>query len=362
MNRLEQLGVERVINASGRMTALGVNTLSDEVLDAMATAGTSYVEIDELQQAVGKEVARLIGAEAAMATTGAAAGIALMVAACVAGSDLTRVQALPDSLGAPDEVIIQAGHQVNFGAHVTQLIRLAGGKPVPIGAVNGVSEAHLSGMFGAQTAAFLFVQSHHAVQKGMLALERCIAICKEHGVPVLVDAAAEEDLTRIVTSGADLVTFSGGKAIGGPTSGIVAGRADLVEACRAQNVGIGRPMKVGKEGLLGLVAALAAYVERDIEAERKRCSAIVDRLLDGFDGYADTRRLADEAGRGIERAGVVLEPQRAADLVTFLRAGSPPIYPRGHLLNLGIVAFDPRPMDDEDVEIVIERVLAYFDS
>lgn len=362
MNWLAQLGVDRVINASGRMTALGVNTLSAEVLDAMATAGAGYVEIDALQRAVGEEVARLIGPEAAMVTTGAAAGIALMVAACVAGTDLTRVQALPDPLNAPDEVIIQAGHQVNFGAQVTQLIRLAGGKPVPIGAVNGVSEAHLSGAFGPQTAAFLFVQSHHSVQKGMLSLGRCIAICKERGVPVLVDAAAEEDLTRFVTSGTDLVTFSGGKAIGGPTSGIVAGRADLVEACRAQNVGIGRPMKVGKEGLLGLAAALSAYVQRDVDSEHKRCSAIVDRLLAGFDGYAGTRRLADEAGRGIERAGVVLEPQRAADLVTFLRAGSPPIYPREHLLNLGIVAFDPRPLADGDVDTVIQRVRAYFGS
>lgn len=361
MNAFEQLNVKRVINASGRMTNLGVNTLSAEVLAAMETAGASYVEIDELQRAVGREIARLVDAEDAMVTTGAAAGIALMVAACIAGADLTRVQALPDPLDAPNEVLIQAGHQVNFGAQVTQLIRMAGGKPVPLGAVNSVSEAHLTGAIGPRTAAFLFVQSHHSVQKGTLSLERCVALCAEKGVPVLIDAAAEEDLTRFVTSGADLVTFSGGKAIGGPTSGIVAGRADLVEACRAQNAGIGRPMKVGKEGLVGLYAALSTYVRRDVEAERRHCSAIVDRLLAGFDGCVKTQRLADEAGRGIERAGIVLDPQRAAELVTFLRDGSPPIYPRGHLLNLGIVAFDPRPMADDDVETVVQRVKAFFD-
>jgi L-seryl-tRNA(Ser) seleniumtransferase/D-glucosaminate-6-phosphate ammonia-lyase len=194
----------------------------------------------------------------------------------------------------------------------------------------------------------------------MLPLDRCLELCAERKVPVLVDAAAEEDLTRYTSIGAALVTFSGGKAIGGPTSGIVAGRGDLVEACRAQSVGIGRPMKIGKEGLLGLLAAVSAYVSRDAEAERQRSTAIVDRLLLGFKGCGTPRRLADEAGRGIERAGIILEPSQAADLVTHLRAGSPPIHPRTHLLNAGIVAFDPRPLDDDDVEIVIERVRSFF--
>jgi D-glucosaminate-6-phosphate ammonia-lyase len=359
MNVLEQLGVERVINASGRMTNLGVNTLSPGVLEAMAEAGASYVEIDALQRAVGRDIGRLIGAEDAMITTGAAAGVALMVAATIAGTDITRVHALPDPLDAPNEVLIQAGHQVNYGSPVTQLIRMAGGKPVPVGSVNSVSKEHLSGAISSRTAAFLYVQSHHSVQKGMLSLEECITICGERSVPVLLDAAAEEDLTHFATSGADLVTFSGGKAIGGPTSGIVAGRPRLVEACRAQNQGIGRPMKVGKEGMAGLLAAVTAYMERDADAERARCSAIVDRLLAGLEGAVETRRLQDEAGRGIERAGVVLDRAGARELVSFLTQGSPPIYPRSHLLNLGIVAFDPRPLADGDVEIIIDRVHAF---
>jgi D-glucosaminate-6-phosphate ammonia-lyase len=357
---LNQLGVERVVNASGRMTALGVNTLTPDVLEAMSEAGQAYVDIDELQRAAGRAVAGLIGAEDAMLTTGAAAGVALMVAATIAGSDITRVQALPDPLDAPARIVIQAGHQVNFGAQVTQLIRMAGGTPVAVGSVNSVSKGHLQGALDKHTAAFMFVQSHHAVQKGMLSLAECIEICRDDGVPVLVDAAAEEDLNRFVSSGADLVTFSGGKAIGGPTSGIVAGRADLVEACRAQGVGIGRPMKIGKEGIAGLLSALTAYVDRDIAAERSRCSALVDQILTGLDDAVETRRLQDEAGRGIERAGVVLDPQRARDLVAHLAAASPPVYPRGHLLNLGIVAFDPRPLADTDIEHVINTVRSFM--
>lgn len=360
MDLLEQLKVRRVINASGRMTALGVNTLSEDVLAAMATAGRSYVEIDQMKRAVGSQIATLIGAEDAMVTTGAAAGVALMVAACIAGTDLTRIQALPDAQGHPHEVLIQAGHQVNFGAEVTQLIRLAGGTPHPIGAVNSVNEAHLTGAMGPQVAAFLYVQSHHTVQKGMLPLNRCLELCHAQGVPVLIDAAAEEELTHFVTSGAALVTFSGGKAIGGPTSGIVAGRRDLVEACRAQDAGIGRPMKIGKEALAGLYTALTAYMQRDSKAEQRRCAALVDALLTGFAKVVKTERLIDEAGRGIERAAIVLAPAQAAAFIAFLRTGQPPIYPRTHLANLGIVAFDPRPLAAGDSEIIIKRVHEFF--
>lgn len=360
MNYLDELNVPRAINASGRMTALGVNTLSDDVLGAVAEAGRSYVDMRELRQATERRIAKLIGAEDAMITTGAAAGVALMVAASISGDDLVRVQALPDPLGHPDEILIQAGHQVSFGAPITQMIRMAGGKPRAIGLVNSVSEAHLMGAFGPQVAAFLYVQSHHTVHKGTLSLARCVELCSAAGVPLLIDAAAEEDLPHFVNSGAALVTFSGGKAIGGPTSGIVAGRRDLVQACRAQNGGIGRPMKVGKEQILGLWVALTAYVQRDHTAEQARNQAVVDELLRGFAPFAQTQRLPDEAGRGIERAGIVLSPARAAVLVAFLEEGTPPIYTRGHLVSQGIVAFDPRPLAADDIPVIIERVRVFF--
>ena len=178
MDFLKQLKVSRVINASGRMTALGVNTLSEEVVAAVAEAGRNYVDMDELRRATEARIAALIGAEDAMVTTGAAAGVALMIAAVIAGEDINRVQALPDPLGQPNEILLQAGHQVGFGAPIAQMIRMAGGLPRPVGLVNSVSEANLRGGFGPQTAAFLYVQSHHTVHKGMLSLLRCVAICR----------------------------------------------------------------------------------------------------------------------------------------------------------------------------------------
>jgi L-seryl-tRNA(Ser) seleniumtransferase/D-glucosaminate-6-phosphate ammonia-lyase len=198
----------------------------------------------------------------------------------------------------------------------------------------------------------------------MLSLERVIALSHAANVPVILDAAAEEDLRHFATCGVDLVTFSGGKAIGGPASGIIAGRADLIDACRAQLAGIGRPMKIGKEGIIGVITALHAYLNRDLPALRAHQGTLVDELLSAFNAIPGvrTQRLEDEAGRGIERAAIELSPERALDLARFLRAGTLAIYPRGHLLNLGLVAFDPRPLSQEDVQVIVSRVKAFFEG
>jgi seryl-tRNA(Sec) selenium transferase len=123
-------------------------------------------------------------------------------------------------------------------------------------------------------------------------------------------------------------------------------------------------MKIGKEQMLGLAVALERYLERDADEVATRSSIIVDQLLEGFSSIDSvrTQRLSDEAGRGIERAGIVLEPDMGRALVEHLANGKPPIYPRTHLLNTGIIAFDPRPLERDDVDIIVERVRAFFDE
>lgn len=364
MDPYRKLNVSPVINASGMMTALGGSTITPEVAGAMGFAGQLQIEMDALQRAAGAEIARLLGTADAMVTTGASAGIALMVAGLVAGTDITSVERLPDPGDSPNEIIVQSGHLVNFGAPVRQMIALGGGTARPIGSVNHVREAHLTEAVSDRTAGALYVQSHHSVQKGTLSLRQFISLCKQHGVPVILDAAAEEDLRAFVGGGVDLVTFSGGKAIGGPSSGIIAGRADLVDACRAQLSGIGRPMKVGKEAIIGLVTALESYVERDVTAVRAHQQAIVDFLMTSFGEIPEARcrELEDEAGRGIHRAAIELSAGRAADLARFLRDGTPAIYPRSHLINVGLVAFDPRPLTLDDARVIVQRVRSFFED
>jgi L-seryl-tRNA(Ser) seleniumtransferase/D-glucosaminate-6-phosphate ammonia-lyase len=368
----ERLGVDRVINASGMMTRLGGALLAPEVARAMADAGAAHVDLDELKTRAGKAIAGWTGAEAAWPTSGAAAGIAIMTAAVVAGADPSRVARLPDADWAPRTVLVQAGHWVDFGAPVEQMVRLGGGRPVLVGSVNRVTTDDARGALASVgVAAVLFVQSHHAVQQGMLTLTETVALARERAVPVLVDAAAEEDLRRYVTAGADLVAYSGGKAFGGPTSGFVAGRVELVAACRAQERGIARAMKVGKEAIVGLLAALDLYVKRDGPAEASRQAGIVATLREALGRLPHTRvaESADEAGRGIVR--LTLSPDAralgfgAADLVRTLASGAPGrprVMVRAHGASTGTIALDPRPLTAADVPVLVEAIRAAYDG
>ncbi|MCL6596268.1 MAG: aminotransferase class V-fold PLP-dependent enzyme [Firmicutes bacterium] len=363
MASYEALGASPVINASGRMTALGGSVLAPEVREAMSRAAEAYVDMDDLLRQAGARIAALCGAEDAFLTTGAAAGVVAMVAAVVAGDDPARVRALPDATWPRRDIVVQAGHLVDFGAPIEQMVRLGGGRVRAVGAVNAVPRSALEAALDGEAAAVLYVQSHHAVGRGQLPLEEVVASAHAAGVPVLVDAAAEEDLTRYVRLGADLVAYSGGKAIGGPSSGFVLGRRHLVALCRAHEHGILRPMKIGKETALALVAATERYLLRDDAAEHLAWEERLEGLRAGLSGV-DGLRLAveaDEAGRAIRRLAVGVEPGAGftlAQLVERLRRASPPIAVRSHRLAEGWIALDPRPLRPSEVDVVVGRIRA----
>lgn len=365
MTVFERFGVDPVINAAGKMTALGGSAQAAEVAAAQAEAATAHVDIAALRARAGEVIAARTEAEAACVTTGAAAGIVISVAACIAGSDPDRVARLPDSDGMVNRVVLQAGHAVNFGAPVEQMVRLAGGRPVIAGTRVGVSADEVgSALEEAPCAALLYVQSHHAAQEGIVPLEDCIELAHARRTPVIVDAAAEEDLRRYVRAGVDLVTYSGGKAFGGPTVGFIAGRRDFVAACEAQGRGIARPMKVGKEQIAGLLVALERYEATDAEAEvarRRRVNAIVRETLEGI-GEVEVSIRMDEAGRPIERVAVHARAGGfdVRDLVRFLAEGTPSIRTRNHHLDDGLVTFDPREVTEPEAYVIAERLRVYF--
>jgi D-glucosaminate-6-phosphate ammonia-lyase len=365
MDIYERIGVPSVINAAGKLTALGGSAQHEEVAAAQFSAARGHVDLSTLRQRAGELAAKATGAEAASITTGAAAGIVVGVAAVIAGTDPRLIALLPESEGLRNRILIQAGHWVIFGAPVEQMVRLGGGVPQLVGNVNNVPEAVLEETLReSEPAALLYVQSHHAVQERMVPLERCIELAHTHNVPVIVDAAAEQDLARYIAAGVDLVTYSGGKAFGGPTVGFIAGRRELIEACEAQTRGIARPMKVGKEQIVALLVALERYSARDESAEREqRVNAIVRDAVDGIDTVDITLR-PDEAGRPIER--VALSARNGAfdvrELVDFLADGSPSIRTRNHHLDAGIVAIDPREVSEEQAAVIADRLRAFFRS
>ena len=361
MNCYEKIGLQRVINASGRMTDLGVSTLSDKVAKAAIEGGQSYVVISDLIKKAGTIIASYTGGEDACPTCSASAAIAITVAALVTGGKKTLIDRMPDSSGLKNEVIIQKGHVVQFGAPIESMIRVGGGVPVEAGMANLVVPEDIEEHITDNTVAILYVKSHHCVQKGMLSIEKMIEIAHKHSLPLIIDSAAEEDFKKYIAMGADLVIYSGAKALEATTSGFVTGRKDVIANCRKQYQGIGRPMKIGKESIMGLLAALEQYHNRDHQKEVDDQKATVSYLMTELNKINGVKAVQtqDEAGREIYRCRVSVDEKvvgkNIVEVDELLKSGNPSIHCRGHQLTQGYMFFDPRPLVSGDKELIVEK-------
>jgi uncharacterized pyridoxal phosphate-dependent enzyme len=296
------LGVRPVINAWGTVTLMGGSTPPPEVLAAMAEAGRQYVPIQELEAAAGRYIAGRLGVEAAFISCGAAAGMALAVAACMAGTDPARRAQLPNTEGLKNEVIVFRSMRSTYD----QAFRVAGARLVEIGMPKRTEAWELEhALSSPQVAAVGYIVEHE--NPGMLPLETILELAHARSVSVIVDAAAEippvENLWKYSHLGADLTIFSGGKDIRGPQStGLVVGRQDLIEACAfhsCPNHSIGRGMKVGKEEIMGFVTALDIYLAQDFEAEMAAWEAqvaYVVEALSAIEGVTARRVYPGEPG------------------------------------------------------------------
>ena len=287
MSIYDEIGLPRVINAAGSMTYLGGSLMHPEVLEAMRSAAGSYVFIEDLLKWASDEIAAHTGAAAGLVTTGTTGGLILATAACLTGTDRQRMQQLPDTRDFKAEVIMQKQHRISFD----HAVRIAGARIVEVGSPHETALADIEAALSAQTAAVL----HMALEpQPTAALSEVADLAHEHGVPVIVDAAAElppvSNLRAFIEEGADLVIFSGGKAICGPNdSGILCGRGDLIGAATAQafpNPGIGRALKVSKEQIVGLVYALRRFANTDFDAEATRWQEQCQRMCDALQGLA----------------------------------------------------------------------------
>ncbi|WP_372620610.1 hypothetical protein [Falsiroseomonas sp.] len=305
----ESFGVTPVINAAGTNTRLSGGMMHPEVTAAMAEAATACVDMLELQAAASREIAAATGAEAGIVTTGASAALLLGAAACMARLDIAAMDALPEAPPRRDFLIARSQRNMYDRA-----LRVAGGRLVEVGipdrfsgaGVRDASAAELAAAIGPQTAAVLWVAQPWSEP----ALPEVSRVAQAAGVPVLVDAAAQlppaANLRRFVAEGADLVCFSGGKAIGGPqSSGILAGRRELVASALLQMLdldlpetqfrlppefagnaqpprlphhGIGRSCKAGKEEIIGLLVALRRFTEEGDAARSARLRAKLEAV------------------------------------------------------------------------------------
>jgi len=260
----QELGVTKVINASVTMTFLSGSLMLPEVLEAINSTAHDFADMYELQDKVGAKIAEMLHVESAMVTSGASCAILLSTAAAITGTDPEKIRLLPNLPGPRPEVIMQKTHRYLFDQAVTT----TGAKIIEVEGAEEMEKA-----INERTVLALFF---NAAGKSSISHGDFVAVAKRHNIPTLLDAAADvppvENLFKYQKIGFDLVTFSGGKMIRGPQSaGLLFGRKDLITAARLNHspneAPIGRPMKVNKEEMFGMYAALKAYIERDHKKE-----------------------------------------------------------------------------------------------
>ena len=392
MNIYERRGVRTLINAKGPATRLSGGIMRPEVTAAMAEAARHCVDMAELEAHASQVIAGVTGAEAGYVASGAAACLTLATAACVTGLEPGRMARLPDTGGMRNEVVVVRS-QRNFYDHA---VRAAGIRLVEVGlpdryAGAGVRDAEaweIADAINDRTAAVFYVADTAARPP----LAEVVKVAHAAGVPVIVDAAAQlppqANLRHFIEIGADLVAFSGGKALNGPQgTGILAGRRDLVMAAALQHLdldifweqwsppptlidkdrlkgvpqhGIGRTCKVGKEQIIGLLTALELFVAEGDAVRHQRWRTMMETLANGLQGIPGARIALDDIGNveEIPTVTLMLEQGRlsALDLVIALQNGSPPIQADPLLCERGAVAFNPMCLQPGEAEIIAESV------
>jgi L-seryl-tRNA(Ser) seleniumtransferase len=377
----------RVINATGTVTRLGASPLHPDVIAAMADAAQYSIDIAELQGHASSQISEVTGADAGIVTSGAMAGLLLGAAACMAGLDPVKMGRLPDTAGMRDEFVVARSHRNSYDHGV----RAAGARLIEVGLSDRLTGAgvrdteawEIDGAIGDRTAGILYLARADARPD----LATVVRLAHARDIPVLVDAAAElppaANLRRFIEAGADLVVFSGGKGIGGPSaSGILCGRRRLVASALLQQLdldyvsgdwqppanlidrqelaavprhGIGRGCKVGKEQIVGLLVALRRFSQDDDATRNQRWGAVVAALLDALEPLTAVRaRRIEDAGHGnlplVEiRLAPGVQQTSATQLAARLRAASPAVRVDSTNADAGVLILVPTCLRSEDV-------------
>ena len=326
-NIYASLGVRPVINGVGTVTNLGGSIMPPEVVRAMEEASKYFVPLVELQQKAGARLAELLDVPAAMVTAGAASAITVATAACVVSGDASKLRQLPDLAELKNEVIQQKTHRSGYEAQM----RLVGIKIVPV-----ETRAELDAAINDRTAMLHFLNL--ADPRGQIKRDEWIQVGKQRGVPTFLDAAADvppvSNLNGYVKQGFDLVTFSGGKGLLGPQcSGLLLGRRDLIDAAQqaiSPHDGIGRGMKVGKEEIMGLVAAVERYLKVDHDAEHREMESKVAYIIQevakaGVKGKLDVPEIANHVPHALLEWDEAKKKLTSQQVVKQLMEGEPAI-------------------------------------
>jgi len=361
-----ELGVRPFINAAGTYTAMTASLMPREVMEAINYASEHYVMLDELHDRIGERIATLVHSEAAMVTSGAASALTLGTAAVLTGMDRQKMIDLPNLTGMKSEVIIQKSHRFGYD----HAVRNCG-----VHLVEVETRDDLERLVGDKTAMMLFYNNNN--KEGRIQDEEFVQLGKKHGVPTLNDAAADvppvDNLWKYTKMGFDLVTFSGGKGIRGPQSaGLLLGRKDLIAAARLNappnGNTIGRGLKVNKEEMVGMLAALELYLAKDHAQEQREFERRADVIRSSAAAVPGVTAdiFVPEIANHVPHVRITWDAKAkgmtADEVVKSLRDGEPSIGARSENDALVVGVWMMRPGEDKIVARRIRQTLEKISS
>lgn len=361
----KELGVRTFINAAGTYTSMTASLMRPETVEAIKYSSDKFCILDELQDKVGEQIAKITHAEAAVVTSGAFAALTLGMAGILTGMDPNKVRQLPklEGTGMKTEVICQKGHAIAYNQALTN----TGVKMIVIETVDELIKA-----INKNTAAMHFLNI--SADNGLIKHEEWVAIGKKYGIPTTIDIAADvppvENLWRYNDMGFDFVAISGGKALRGPQSaGILMGKKEIIAAARLsmppRGETIGRGMKVNKEEILGMYVALEAFVNIDHKAEYAKFQQRIDRIIQSVsevDGVT-TSVFHPVLGNVTPTLNITWDKSKfkmnGDEIKAELRKGNPSIEVTGGAVNLGITAWCLKEGEDKIVAARLKEVFQH---
>ena len=341
----KEIGATPVINAIGSVTLLGGSAPVAEIREAMERANEAFIPLSELEEKAGAAIAEMLGVPAAYVTSGAGSALTLGTAAFMAGDDDEKIEQLPDTTGIKNEVLIQKRQRYWYDRCLT----LAGGKLVEFGSDEGTTEKDLEEAIGPNTAVVAFVGDERPGMRDpkILQIEQIVKIAHSRGVPVMVDAAGQvypvENMSKYVHAGADFSCI-GAKYMGSPHStGFALGTEETIRKLALQSFvsyearrirGIGRPQKLDRHEIIGVVAAVKRWVTMNHEerlADYEQRSRTIARALAGIPGVK-AEVIDNVVGNDPFGVGVEVDPavvgMTQEEIVERLKEGDPPIWTR----------------------------------
>ena len=357
----KELGIRTFINAAGTYTSMTGSLMPKEVIDAINYGSLEYVNLDELQDKVGERIAELLECEYATVSSGCFGAMSIAMAGVMSGKDPKKIKQLPDTTGLRNEVILQESHTIGYAQALTNV----GAKLVKVKTAEELENA-----INEKTAMLWFLNAN--TDRGDIKWEEFVSLGKKHNIPTFIDCAADvppvDNLFKFTRIGFDMVAFSGGKGLRGPQSaGLLLGKKEFIEAARLhtppRGETIGRGMKVNKEEVLGMLAALELYLSKDHQAEWKMWEDQIDLISESaksISGVETTIHVPPHANHvpslkiRWDQSKVNISPDNVRKI---LRDGSPSIETVGNKNEIGITTWMMVPGQEKIVAKKIKKIL-----